>query len=62
MERRKEKTKEKYSSHLLKFYPYPVVSYNLNLKCYVKFGNMLSPIQVPEQTEVMKSVVRSSLA
>ena len=29
------------------------VSYNLNLKRYIEFGNMLSLIQVPEQSEVM---------
>ena len=31
-----------------------VVSYNLNLKHYIEFGNMLSLIRVSEQSKVME--------
>ena len=31
-----------------------VVSYNLNLKRYIEFGNMLSLIRVSEQSKVME--------
>ena len=31
-----------------------VVSYNLNLKRYIEFANILSLIQVPERSEVME--------